>query len=272
MTDQPMLTLNDDRAMPQLGFGTYKIDEEDAAEAVRSALEVGYGLVDTAAIYENERGVGSGLEGRGDIWLTTKVWNDDQGYEAAKTAFGHCLNRLGREDVDLVLIHWPCPDKGKFLDTWKAFIELREDGRAKSIGVSNFRRQEIEALVEETDFAPCVNQVECHPAFQQRELRAFHDELGIVTQSWSPLGRAKHFDDEVLQALAEETGQSPAAIVLRWHLQHGLSAIPKASGRAHMEDNFSALSFSLSDEQMGRIDGMDQGEAGRMGPDPADFC
>ncbi|MCJ8191546.1 aldo/keto reductase [Sphingomicrobium aestuariivivum] len=271
MSDQPHLTLNDDREMPQLGFGTWQVEEEDAAGVVKTALDVGYRLVDTAAIYENERGVGKGLEGREDIWLTTKIWNDDQGYAEAKTAFGHSLNRLGREDVDLLLIHWSCPQKDRFVDTWKAMIELREEGRAKSIGVSNFRREDLARIIEETGFAPAVNQIELHPSFQQRELRALHDELGIRTQSWSPLGQGKGMDADVVGRIAEETGQSPAAVIIRWHLQSGLLVIPKASSRAHMADNLSALDFTLSDAQMAAIDGLDRAD-GRIGPDPADYC
>nr|WP_279639210.1 aldo/keto reductase [Sphingomicrobium sediminis] len=266
-----MITLNDDRQIPQLGFGTYKIDDEAAPNAVGIALDVGYQLVDTGSIYENERGVGKALQDRGDVWLTTKIWNSDQGYEEAKTAFGHALNRLGREDVDLLLIHWPCPDKQLYLETWKAFIELREEGRAKSIGVSNFEETQLRELVDATGFAPAVNQVELHPRFQQRELRQVHEELGIATQSWSPLGRADYFDDPAIASIAEETGQSPAAIIIRWHLQHGLLTIPKASSRGHIEDNFAATTFELSDEQMARIDALDD-EGGRMGPHPANFC
>ena len=271
MTDLPTITLNDDRAMPQLGFGTYQIDEEDAAEAVETALDVGYPLVDTAAIYENERGVGSGLGGREDIWLTTKIWNDDQGFEEAKTAFGHSLNRLGREDVDLLLIHWPCPDKDRFVETWKAMIALREEGRAKSIGVSNFREEDLRRLIDATGLAPAVNQVECHPSFQQKALRKVHQELGIATQSWSPLGQGGGMDDETIRAIAEETGQSPAAVILRWHLQSDLLVIPKASSRGHMEENLSALDFTLSDAQMERIERLDRDD-GRIGPDPAELC
>ena len=271
MTDQPMLTLNDDRQIPQLGFGTYKIDDRDAADAVKTALDVGYKLVDTAAIYGNEKGVGKGLEGHDDIWLTTKIWNDDQGYEEAKTAFGHSLNRLGREDVDLVLIHWPCPDKGKFLDTWKAFMELREEGRAKSIGVSNFREQDLRLLIEETGFAPAVNQIELHPSFQQRELVNLHRELGIATQSWSPLGQAQALEKGCIKAIARDLDVSPAAVVIRWHLQSGLLTIPKASSRDHIEANFEAVRIELDETQMANIDAMDD-PAGRIGPDPSDFC
>ncbi|WP_343345622.1 aldo/keto reductase [Sphingomicrobium sp. XHP0239] len=271
MTDQPMLTLNDDRQMPQLGFGTYKIDTRDAVEAVQSAVDVGYRLIDTAAIYGNEEGVGEALAKHPDIWLTTKVWNEDQGYEEAKTAFGHSLNRLGREDVDLLLIHWPCPDKGKFVDTWKALIELREEGRAKSIGVSNFREEDLRLLIEETGFAPAVNQIELHPDFQQSALYRVHEELGIVTQCWSPLGQGDAMKSAVVQRLAKTHDVSPAAIVLRWHLQWGLSAIPKASSREHIEANYAATHIRLSDEEMAQIDALDDPD-GRIGPDPNEFC
>ena len=271
MTDQPMLTLNDDRQMPQLGFGTYKIDSKDAVEAVQSAVEVGYRLIDTASIYRNEEGVGKALASHPDIWLTTKIWNEDQGYEEAKTAFGHSLNRLGREDVDLLLIHWPCPDKGKFVDTWKALIELREEGRAKSIGVSNFREQDLRLLIDETGFAPAVNQIELHPDFQQSKLYKVHKELGIVTQSWSPLGQGDALKSGCVKHIAEDHHVSSAAVVIRWHLQWGLSAIPKASSRAHIEANFEATRIKLSEEEMAQIDALDDPD-GRLGPDPSKFC
>ena len=270
MTDYPTLNLNDGRQIPQLGFGTWQIPEDDAAGAVSTAIDVGYWLIDTAAIYENERGVGEGLGEWSDIFLQTKVWNESQGYDRAKRAAEKCLERLGRDHVDMLLIHWPCPDKDLFVDTWKAFIELREEGRAKSIGVSNFREQDLRRLVDETGVVPALNQVELHPSFQQRSLRKVHEELGIVTQSWSPLGQGKGLKDETIAAIAEETGQPASAVIIRWHIQHGISTIPKASSRDHIEANFKALSFTLSDEQMARIDALDS-EDGRMGPDPSDF-
>lgn len=269
MTEQPHLTLNDGRRMPQLGFGTYKIADEDAVDAVRTAVEVGYELIDTAAIYHNEKGVGQSTPA--DLWLTTKIWNDDQGRDNVGKALDASLERLGRDHVDLLLIHWPCPDKKSYLESWEALIELREKGRAKSIGVSNFMLPQLEELERETGVVPAVNQVECHPHFQQRELRALHEGMGIVTQSWSPLGQGGAVNDDVIGAIADEIGQSPASVLLRWHIEHGLAPIPKASSEEHMRDNFSCLSFSLDDRQMARIDALDE-EGGRIGPHPARFC
>ncbi len=270
MTDYPTLNLNDGRQIPQLGFGTWQIPEDEAAEAVSTAIDVGYWLIDTAAIYENERGVGEGVGEWSDIFLQTKVWNESQGYERARRAAEKCLERLGRDHVDMLLIHWPCPEKDLFVDTWRAFIELREEGLAKSIGVSNFREQDLRRLVDETGVVPALNQVELHPSFQQRGLRKVHEELGIVTQSWSPLGQGKGLNDGTIAAIAEETGLPASAVIIRWHIQHGFSTIPKASSRDHIEANFKALSCTLSEEQMARIDALDS-EDGRMGPDPSDF-
>lgn len=271
MADQPTLDLNDDRQMPQLGFGTWKIPEEEAAQAVRTAIDVGYWLIDTAAIYQNERGVGEGLGDWSDTFLQTKIWNDSQGRERTRKAAEHCLERLGTDYVDMLLIHWPCPEKDLYVDTWKALIELRDEGKAHSIGVSNFGEEELRRLVDETGVVPALNQVELHPGFQQRELRQVHEELGIVTQSWSPLGQGGAMDDPAIRAIAEDTGAPASAVILRWHMQHGLCPIPKASSRGHMEDNFRALSLTLTDEQMAQIDDLDRDD-GRIGPDPRTFC
>jgi len=268
--DYPTLTLNDDRQIPQLGFGTWQIEEDDAPKAVSTALETGYWLIDTAAIYKNEKGVGEGIGDWADIFLQTKIWNESQGYDRTLKAADKCLERLGRDHVDMLLIHWPCPDKGLFVETWKAFIELRDQGKAKSIGVSNFREQDLRKLVEETGVTPALNQIELHPSFQQRALRKVHEEMGIVTQSWSPLGQGEDMSDDTIQAIAEETGLPASAVVIRWHIQHGLSAIPKASSRNHIEANFKALSFELSADQMSRIDALDSKD-GRKGPDPSDI-
>ena len=270
MTDYPTLNLNDGRQIPQLGFGTWQMEEDDAPEAVATAIDVGYWLIDTAAIYGNERGVGKGVGEWSDIFLQTKIWNDSQGYERTLAAADKCLGRLGRDHVDMLLIHWPCPEKDLYVETWKALIELRDQGKAKSIGVSNFRAEDLRRIIDETGVTPALNQIELHPSFQQRDLRKVHEELGIVTQSWSPLGQGKGMANDVIQAIAEETGQPETAVILRWHIQHGLCPIPKASSRKHIEANFKALSFELSDEQMGRIDALDDPD-GRMGPDPADF-
>ena len=273
MTDfaTPTLTLNDGRTMPQLGFGTFKIPQDDAERAVRQAVECGYELVDTAAIYRNEEGVGAALAGREDVFLTTKVWNSDQGYREAREAFQSSLDRLGRERIDLVLIHWPCPEQRKFVDTWKAFIDLRELGKVASIGVSNFREPELEAIITETGVKPVLNQIELHPAFQQRALCRLHEELGIVTQSWSPLGQGESMREGPVKRIADELGQPAAAVVLAWHMHHGLAPIPKASSRDHLEANFAARDRTLSEEQVAAIDALDSA-GGRIGPDPATFC
>lgn len=270
MTEQPTLTLNDDRQIPQLGFGTWEIDRDTAPSVVRTALETGYWLIDTAAIYQNEEGVGEGIGDWSDIFLQTKVWNESQGYDRALKAADKCLDRLGRDHVDMLLIHWPCPDKGLFVDTWKALIELRDQGKAKSIGVSNFRPDDLKRIVDETGVVPALNQIELHPSFQQHELRELHEEMGIVTQSWSPLGQGKAMGSDPIDEIAKELGQSKAAVVIRWHIQHGLSTLPRSTNPDHIRDNFSALSFELTDEQMAAIDGLDSAD-GRIGPDPSKF-
>jgi len=270
MTDTPTLTLNDGRAIPQLGFGTWQIPNETVAGAVRIALDVGYPLVDTAAIYRNEEGVGEALTGREDVWLTTKIWNESQGYVRAQRAMDKSLARLGRESVDLVLIHWPAPQKGLATETWKALVAIRDAGKAKSIGVSNFRAEDLKAAADATGVVPVLNQIELHPAFQQRELRRVHEEMGVVTQSWSPLGQGGGMDRHEIRAIADATGQNAAAVILRWHLQHGFATIPKASTHEHAAANFTALDFELSDEQMALIDSLDD-PGGRIGPDPANL-
>ena len=270
MTDYPLLTLNDDRQIPQLGFGTWQIEEENAPDAVKTALETGYWLIDTAAIYENERGVGKGIGEWSDIFLQTKIWNESQGYDRTLKAADKCLERLGRDHVDMLLIHWPCPENGLFVDTWKALIELRDQGKAKSIGVSNFREEDLKRIVDETGVVPALNQIELHPNFQQRAMRKVHDEMGIVTQSWSPLGQGKGMDRDAITAIADELGQPASAVILRWHIQCGLSVIPKSTNPDHIRGNFQALDFELTADQMKSIDDLDDPD-GRMGPNPAEF-
>ena len=269
-TEHQTLTLNDGRRIPQLGFGTWQIEEEDAPKAVRTALETGYWLIDTAAIYKNEKGVGEGIGDWSDIFLQTKIWNESQGYDRTLKAADKCLERLGRDHVDMLLIHWPQPERGLFVDTWKALIELRDQGKAKSIGVSNFREEDLKRIVDETGVTPALNQIELHPSFQQRAMRKVHDDMGIITQSWSPLGQGNGMSNETVKGIAVETGQSASAVIIRWHIQHGLSVLPRSTNPDHIRDNFKALSFELSDEQMAKIDALDSKD-GRMGPEPGNF-
>ncbi len=265
MTDTPMLVLNDGRAIPALGLGTYKIPDAHAASVVRDALDVGYGLVDTAALYENERGVGTGLVNQPDIFLTTKLWHDR--HDDAEAALDESLALLGRESVDLYLIHWPHPAGGKFVQAWRSLVRLRDAGKARSIGVSNFLPEQIEAIADATGVMPVLNQIELHPRFQQRRLREFHARHDIVTQSWSPLGQGATLDIPAIRQLADKHGASPAQVILAWHLAHGLSAIPKASGHDHLADNLGALAVTLDDADIAAIDALDT-PSGRIGPDP----
>ncbi|WNO53951.1 aldo/keto reductase [Stakelama saccharophila] len=267
MTDTPMLQMNDGRHIPALGLGTYKIPDSQADAVVRRGIDLGYRLVDTAAMYDNERGVGSGVADDDTVFLTTKLWNPQQGHDAAMQAFEESLALLGRDDVDLYLIHWPCPAQDRYVETWKALIGLRKSGRAKSIGVSNFLPEHIERIAAETGELPAVNQIELHPGFQQRQARAFHDRHGIVTQSWSPLGQGAALKDRRIAQIAEKHDRSAAQVVLRWHLQSGLSVIPKAGAPDHLADNLGALGWTLDDEDMAAIDRMDDPD-GRIGPHP----
>ena len=258
------LTLNDGRSMPQLGMGTYQIPDGHAAGVVRQGLDCGFRLVDTAAMYHNERGVGHGLADS-DAWITTKLWHDR--HDDAAAALDESLMLLGRDSVDLFLIHWPHPAGGRFVDAWKALVSLREKGKAKSIGVSNFLPEHIDAIVAETGVTPAVNQIELHPSFQQREQRAYHAEHDIVTQSWSPLGQGASLERPAITKIAERLGCGTAQVVIAWHLKHGLSVIPKAGDPAHLADNFAAQDVTLEEGDMAALDALDDAD-GRIGPDP----
>lgn len=270
----PLHTLNDGRRMPQLGLGVWQVPDADAARVVRTALELGYRSIDTAAIYRNERGVGEGMLGsglpRGEIFLTTKLWNAGHGHDETLTAFDRSLQRLQVDYVDLYLIHWPLPSLDKYVATWKAFIRLRDEGRAKSIGVSNFQPAHIQRLIDETGVAPALNQVELHPLFQQRTVREFDRRHGIVTESWSPLGQGRLVGNEVLQSIAAAHGRTLAQVILRWHLQNDLIVIPKSVTPSRLRENFSVFDFALSAEDMRRIDALDSDA--RIGPDPDQYA
>lgn len=271
MTDQPMIRLHDGNQIPQLGLGVWQATDDEAAQAVEVALTSGYRHVDTAAIYRNETGVGRGIAAAGlpraDLFLTTKVWNEDQGFDSTLRAFEASLQRLGTEYVDLYLIHWPAPQRGAYVETWKALMRLKEEGRAKSIGVSNFCPEHLERLQAETGMLPVLNQVELHPAFQQRSLKAVHGRMGIATEAWSPLGQGRLLEDPVVTAIAGAQGRSPAQVLIRWHLQSGHVVIPKSVTPERIRANAQVLGFALSGDEMAALDGLDRAD-GRIGPDP----
>ncbi|WP_050726309.1 aldo/keto reductase [Vulgatibacter incomptus] len=270
---RPSLTLNDGRTMPRVGFGTWRISNDQAASIVRTAISAGYRSIDTAAVYANEEGVGEAVATcglpRDELFVTTKVWNDRQGYDTTLRAFDESLARLKLEAVDLYLIHWPAPATNRYVETWKALIQLRQEGRARSIGVSNFNRPHLERILDATGVVPAVNQIELHPFLQQRELRAFHADKGIATESWSPLARAHRLDNPVLVDLAKKHGKTPAQVVLRWHLDSGLVAIPKSAHETRIRENLDLFDFRLDDEDMARMETLDEG--GRTGMDPNAF-
>jgi 2,5-diketo-D-gluconate reductase A len=273
-TDQvPRVTLRPEVEIPQLGFGVFQVPPKETEEAVARALDAGYRHIDTAAAYRNEGAVGqaihaSGLD-RGEIFVTTKCWNDDQGYEQAKRACRASLERLELEHLDLYLIHWPVPAHDLYVETWQAFVELQAEGLVRAIGVSNFQPEHLKRLIAHTGVTPAINQVELHPHFQQTGLRREHDELGIVTEAWSPLGQGLELDDPVIIEIAEAHSKTPAQAIIRWHLQLGNVVIPKSVTPKRIEENFDVFDFQLSDAEMERIRELDAGR--RIGPDPDTF-
>lgn len=271
MTDQTQVALNDGARIPQVGLGVWQTPNDEAAPAVKAALDAGYRHIDTAAVYENEEGVGEGIRqsgtARSDIFLTTKLWNTEQGYDQTLKAFDASLKRLGTDYVDLYLIHWPSAHRELFVDTWKAFVTLKEEGRAKSIGVSNFYPEHIERIVAETGVVPVINQIELHPDFQQREARAFHEKHKIVTQSWSPLGQGKLLGHPVIAEIASRLGRTPAQVIIRWHIDNGLVVIPKSVTPSRIVENFKVFDFKLSAEDLKILNALDDAGA-RIGPDP----
>jgi diketogulonate reductase-like aldo/keto reductase len=265
--------LHDEVAIPQLGFGVFQVPPKDTAAVATNALGAGYRHIDTAAAYGNEAGVGqafraSGL-GRDAVFITTKCFNDDHGYDEATRALKTSLDRLELGHVDLYLIHWPVPAHDRYVETWRAFIDLQEQGLARSIGVSNFQPAHLERLVRETDVTPAINQVELHPRFQQAGLRHEHEQLGIVTEAWSPLAQGQVLDDPTITEIAEAHGKTPGQVVIRWHLQLGNVVIPKSVTPERIVENFDVFDFVLTDDQMAAVEALDAGE--RIGPDPDTF-
>lgn len=273
MTGVPRIEFNDGHSIPQLGFGVFRIPPEDAERLVTEAIEIGYRHIDTAWGYFNEEGVGAAVRNcgldRDELFVTTKVWNSSQGRAPAVESFERSLETLGLDALDLLLIHWPAPANDLYTETWETFVELRESGRVRSIGVSNFEPEHIDRIVAATGVVPAINQIELHPFFQQRELRAYHAEHGIVTEAWGPIARGAVGDDPLLVTLASSYGRTPAQIALRWEIQHGIVTIPKSATPERIASNFDVFDFELSADDMAMIDALDRPD-GRFGPLPAD--
>jgi diketogulonate reductase-like aldo/keto reductase len=271
VTDTPTVRLNNRLEMPQLGFGVFLVPADEVIEPVRAALDTGYRLIDTATLYGNEEGVGHAIRDSGvpreELFVTTKVWNTDQGYDETLRAFDNSQKLLGLNVVDLYLIHWPAPQRDRYVDTWKALERLYDEGRVRAIGVSNFTVAHLSRLLDETDVMPAVNQIELHPGFPQNELRKFHESHDIVTESWSPLGRGHGLlDQPTVVHIAEKHERTPAQVVLRWHVQLGLVVIPKSVRAERIRENFAIFDFELGHDEMDALSALT--EPARIGPDP----
>jgi 2,5-diketo-D-gluconate reductase A len=271
---QPFIALNDGSEIPQIGLGTYQAAADRTASMVETALGIGYRHIDTAMIYRNEAGVGAGLRASGvpreDVFITTKLWNTDQGGASARAAFDTSLDLLKLDYVDLYLIHWPVPARDRYVESWETLIELREEGRVRAIGVSNFLPDHIDRLIEATGVVPAVNQIECHPAFQQVSARVENAKRKVAVQAWSPLGQGELLGNIVLKALAEKHDRTVAQIILRWHVQNDLIVIPKTVNEHRMRENLDILAFALDADDMTKIATLDDPE-GRIGPSPLTF-
>ncbi|MET0450957.1 MAG: aldo/keto reductase [Mycobacterium sp.] len=277
MSNVPAIELTSGASIPQLGFGVYQIDPDETAAAVKTALDIGYRHIDTAEMYRNEAGVGQGIRDSGldraDIFVTSKLNNGYHEPDAARKAFDETLEKLGFDYVDLFLIHWPLPTLygGDFVSTWQTLEEFRRDGRAKSIGVSNFQVGHLERLASETDTVPAVNQIEVHPYFVNAEVRAYCAEHDIAVEAWSPIAQGNVLDDPVVTEIAERTGRSAAQVVLRWHIQRGDIVFPKSVTPKRIEENFALFDFELSQHDVDALSALDKGEEGRTGPNPDVF-
>ncbi|MEU0635178.1 aldo/keto reductase [Streptomyces albidoflavus] len=274
MSKVPPIILNNGVQMPQLGFGVWQVPDDEAFTAVGAALDAGYRSIDTAAAYGNEEGTGKAIARSGipreELFVTTKLWNSDHGYDAALRAFDSSLEKLGVDHVDLYLIHWPLPAKDTAVDTYKALEKIYSEGRARAIGVSNFLPEHLERLIDATSVIPAVNQIELHPHLQQRAAREYHDEQGITTEAWSPLGQGKGLlEVPAIVAIARKHNVTPAQVVLRWHVQLGNVAIPKSVTPSRIVENIDIFSFELDEEDMAAIRALNEDR--RLGPDPAEF-
>jgi 2,5-diketo-D-gluconate reductase A len=274
MSNLPGIQLNSGASIPQLGFGVFQIDPKDTAATVQTAFEVGYRHIDTAQMYGNEAEVGeaiakSGLP-RDELFITTKCNNSNHGYDDSQRALDESLSKLGLDYVDLYLIHWPLPGKDLYVQTWQGFEQAAKDGKARSIGVSNFQEHHLERLAQETETTPAVNQIELHPHLQQPQMREYDRSHGIATEAWSPIGQGKGvIDEDHIVAIAQAHDKSPAQVTLRWHIQLGNIIFPKSVTDSRIRENFEIFDFELTDDEMSTIGGLDQGK--RLGPDPDQF-
>lgn len=274
MSQIPHIPLNDGNVIPQIGLGVWQAENgQETEQAVKVALEAGYRHIDTAAVYQNEESVGAGIRASGvpreDIFITTKLWNSDQGSTSVRPALMKSLDRLGIDYIDLYLIHWPTPKRDLFVETWKEFEKLKNEGLIKSIGVSNFRIEDLERLKNEGLTTPVINQIELHPRLLQTDLRDYGKANDIAIESWSPIGgsRGNILEDKTIASIAATHQKTVAQIIIRWHIQHGLVVIPKSVKMQRIQENFAVFDFELSDDEMQQIDDLGDGE--RVGPDPA---
>ena len=269
----PAIALNDGTTIPQIGFGLWQVPPSEAEVATAEALRVGYRHLDSAAVYANEGEAAAALAASGlareDVYVTTKLWNPDHGYDEAMRAFDTSMAKMKLEQLDLYLIHWQCAQHAKFIDTWRALIDLQKSGRVKSIGVSNFKEPALRQLIDATGVIPVLNQIELHPWLPQLDMRAVHAEYGIATESWSPLASGQLIDDPILTVIAAKHGKSTAQVMIRWHLQQGLIVLPKSVTPSRIAENIDVFGFELDDEDMATMAGMENGH--RTGPDPDDF-
>ena len=273
MTQVPHLTFHDGKSIPQFGLGIWQVDADDAARVVSEAIGLGYRLIDGAAAYKNEEGLGEGIRqsgvGRDELFVTSKVWNDMQGYDKTRKSVEASLKRTGLDRLDLMLIHWPAPMNDLYVETWKALIDAKADGQVTSIGVSNFEAEHIDRLIDETGQTPVLNQIEVNPEMQQPAMRAADESRGIITQSWTPLGQGRSFEAEAIARIAEREGVSPAQVVLRWHIEIGNAVISRSTSKEHLAENLDIFGFRLTPEDMAEIEKLDADD--RTGPNPMEF-
>lgn len=270
---QPRIALNDGNSIPQLGLGVWQVPPEITARVVRDGINAGYRSIDTAEGYNNEEGVGEAIRSvdvpRSELFITSKLRNGGHARDLALRSFDETMKKLGIEQLDLFLIHWPVPSQDKYVEAWKVLVELQKEGRIRSIGVSNFNEDHLERIIGETGVTPVVNQIELHPRFQQRDKRDYHKQHKIKIESWSPLGSGRSLDDPTIAKIAQKHGKTVAQTIIRWHLQEGLIVIPKSTHKERIEENFDVFGFELDAEDMATIRGLDNPETGRIGSNPA---